>query len=87
MPRYVISLRLRHPSRDVGLAAAIDGVADRLSPHRDLLRAIADEGGEAELFVGWFIPSGNGGDAFGWPLLTRLADLRLTLGFDVYPTR
>ncbi len=137
MPRYAISLRLKHPSRDLAvagaalgltstrvwragdrrtspkgapldgvwdasfwtapllrglsrdesLAAAVDGIADRLTPHRDLLRGIVAEGGKAELFIGWFIPSGNGGDDFGWQLLARLADLRLDLGLDVYPTR
>lgn len=56
----------------------------RLSMHRDTLQAFAAQGGHCGLFVGLF-----GEEAYGFELRPELsaglAELKLTLGFDVHP--
>jgi hypothetical protein len=73
-------------SVDRNLAAAIDAVLDRLADRKAFFRDFAQSGGRSELFVGWFFGDGNSGDVLGHELLGRLADFRLDLSFDVYPT-
>jgi len=40
-------------------------------------------GGSAEFFIGWFVDR-NSGDILDWSLLRELADLHISLSFDIY---
>lgn len=59
-------------------------VSRKLKSNAEFLSEIVSTGGEVEYFIGWFI-SGNSGDIFDYTLLQQLADLKITLLFDIYP--
>jgi hypothetical protein len=61
---------------------ALEPVLDRLDPAKGDLRALADDGGRAELFVQWHF-DGNSGETFDWVLLRRLSELRIDLSLDI----
>jgi hypothetical protein len=65
-------------------------LADALETHVASLRdctQFLDEfhasGGSAEFFIGWFVDR-NSGDVLDWSLLHELAELHVSLSFDVY---
>src|SRR5262249_18424361 len=72
-------------SADSDLAGALNTIVDRLSVKKALFKLLTANGGEVELFVGWFFNHGSRGDVFDHKLLGRLADLNIDLSFDVYP--
>lgn len=69
---------------DEGLESFLRSVHQRLEMHRDVLRTFFVRGGRCGLFIGL-----SGENAFGFELDPSLgaglADLKLTLGFDIYP--
>lgn len=73
------------PALDV--AAFLEARVRDLSPHRALFEAIAAEGGRAEFFIGLFAERFNCGFDLSPALQRACADLRLSLGFDVYGYR
>ena len=73
-------------SKTQTLSRALGQVVEELEPKRQVLLDFVDDGGEAELFIGWFFDEGNSGDVFPHQLLRQLADLCLDVAFDVYPT-
>lgn len=66
------------------LRSAVGELLDLLAAHKDFFHRIRAEGGEVELFIGWFF-DGNSGDIFDCDLLGRMADLKIDLHLDVYP--
>ena len=70
--------------RDKELPAAVGEIVDQLLPHRGFFERIRSEGGAAEFFVGWFFNRQSGG-TFDSDLMSRIADLKIDLSFDVYP--
>jgi len=67
------------------LPELISDSVKRLTAHRDFfLQLKNDEGGSAELFIGWFL-SRSGGDTLPSDLLLEVANLGLDLSFDIYP--
>ncbi|TXI49276.1 MAG: DUF4279 domain-containing protein [Lysobacter sp.] len=73
------------PALDV--AAFLHERARALSPHRAVFDAIAEEGGWAEFFVGFFAEDFNCGFDLSPELQRVCAELHLSLGFDVYGYR
>jgi Domain of unknown function (DUF4279) len=69
---------------DKELEAAVGEIVDQLVPHRPFFQRIRSEDGKAEFFVGWFFNRQSGG-TFDCDLMTRMADLKIDLSFDVYP--
>jgi len=65
----------------------LDAQARALSPHRALFESIANEGGRAEFFIGFFLEAFNCGFDLSPELQRVCADLRLSLGFDIYGER
>ena len=69
---------------DEDLQDYLRGIQQRLAMHRDILQTFYIRGGRCGLFIGLF-----GEDNFGFEvdpsLGAGLADLKLTLGFDIYP--
>ena len=62
----------------------IRSVTLALQPHRDFFHRLRAEGGDIEFFIGWF-GNGNFGDTCPHDVSGILADLKIDLGFDVYP--
>jgi hypothetical protein len=73
-------------SKELDLSTAINEVLSKLGQHGEFFSEFAMSGGKSELFIGWFFGEGNSGDVFEWRLLEKLAELRIDLSFDVYPT-
>ena len=71
---------------DQDLPNAIGSVLDRLDSRKAFFQEYAASGGSSEIFTGWFLADGNSGDVLKHGLLARLADFRLDLSLDVYPT-
>jgi hypothetical protein len=55
----------------------------RLKPHKEFLARLSADGVKFRFFVGWFSES-NSGERHEWALLRDIADLRISLDFDVY---
>lgn len=73
------------PTRDDGQCFSfIHSVALALQPHRDFFHRLRAEGGDIEFFIGWF-GNRNFGDTCPHEVSGILADLKIDLGFDVYP--
>jgi hypothetical protein len=72
------------PSEETLLEEYLDHFAKQLAPSRDFFARVRSEGGRAELFIGTY-----GGRNFGFEfppsLLNTIADIGLSLSFDVYP--
>lgn len=66
------------------LAATLEEHLGLLEPHADFLHSFTSSGGGIHYFIGWFTTDAAGGESFGWELLGRLAQLRISLWFDVY---
>jgi hypothetical protein len=62
----------------------VDAMIDRLEPHKALLSAIADGGGNVMLIV--HLPGDvNIGSTLRWREMARLANLHVDLGIEVFP--
>ena len=61
----------------------IKRILDELEVHGDVIRSLANSGGRLEFFVGWFSDF-NSGDIFGWDVLARMGQLKISLALDVY---
>ena len=72
------------PSEGTLLEEYLDDLAKQLTPSRDFFARIRSEGGRVELFIGMY-----GGRNFGFELssslLSAIADVGLSLSFDMYP--
>jgi len=74
----------RIASRNAGnLPEAIRESVTALRLHSDLLRELIESGGRLEYFIGWFF-AGNSGDIFDLALMAALAELGISLNFDIY---
>lgn len=65
------------------LPREMHSVLSKLRKHKQTLKQITDSGGEISLFIGWFCDFNCGG-TLSWNLLSELAELRVSLEFDVY---
>jgi hypothetical protein len=63
---------------------AIHETLKRLVRHRSFLHHLREEGGGAELFIGWFFEN-QSGDVLTHQCLALAGDLQIDLSFDVYP--
>ena len=72
------------PSEGTSLEEYLDDLAKQLTPSRDFFARVRSEGGRVELFIGMY-----GGRNFGFELspslLSAIANVGLSLSFDVYP--
>jgi hypothetical protein len=59
-------------------------VAAKLQPHKELLNKLAIEGYHSEIIVSWSVEE-NVGDSLSPDLMGKFADLKVHLGFDLYP--
>ena len=66
------------------LVAALVEIVEGLTPIKSDLRALAEDGGSAELFVGWML-AGSSGDVLDWSLMQMLSEHRLDLSLSIYP--
>lgn len=57
----------------------------KLEAHKGLLNEITGTGGRLQLYISFFV-SKNAGEIMDWELLWKLAQLRLSLAIDIYPT-
>lgn len=69
---------------DEQCAAFIHSAAMALQQHGDFFHRLRSEGADTQFFVGLF-SSGNFGETFEHDLLGILSDLKIDLGFDIYP--
>lgn len=63
---------------------AIGDVLNKLARYRAFLHRIREEGGAAELFVGWFLEN-QSGEVLSHQWLALAGDLQVDLTFDIYP--
>ena len=70
-------------SEDESIADAIEGMLQKLSPHKSLLDELANKGCDLQLIVSIDV-EGNTAHGFAPALLQKLSDLHLTLWFDLY---
>lgn len=61
----------------------LETLVNRLEPYKAFLSHLVDTGGRAELIVK-FLGDGYFGDSLPSSMLTRIGDLRLDLGIEVY---
>jgi hypothetical protein len=80
---FWVGLKSEGESRTRDLPAGLEALAARLLPHRHFLHRLRDEGGDAEIFVGWFAAE-QGGDILTHELMSQLADLKIDISFDLY---
>ena len=73
----------RHETTGQWFASKVAELLAELEPHRDFLRALRATGGRAEVIV-QFLGDGYFGDALPVPTLSRLADLDLELGLEIF---
>jgi hypothetical protein len=74
----------RFPDEDESsLAAGLEKRVARLRNYKHFLDEFHSSGGSAEFFIGWFVDR-NSGDELHWSLLRELADMHISLSFDVY---
>jgi hypothetical protein len=71
-------------SSDMSLDEALNGVVDKLAPHREFLISIRDSSGGCDCSIGIFT-SANFGIEIPVALMRRLVDLGVDLGIDAYP--
>jgi len=69
---------------EAGLVETLKAHLDLLEPHQSFLRSMVSEGGRIYYFIGWFATDRSGGETLDWETLERLANLRISLSFDVY---
>jgi hypothetical protein len=61
----------------------LEALVNRLDPHKAFFNHLVDTGGSAELII-QFLGDGYFGDSLPSRLLTKIGDLRLSLGIEVY---
>jgi hypothetical protein len=86
MARYLLDVgddRLRAMAGQVAPVCRSE-LLDQLAPHGSFFHRVRAEGGQVELFIGWFL-DGHTGDLFTLDLLGRLADLKIDLSLCLYP--
>ncbi|MGL4968403.1 MAG: DUF4279 domain-containing protein [Inquilinus sp.] len=83
---FWVGFESKGENRTRDLPAGLRALAARLLPHRQFLRSLRDEGGEVEIFVGWFAAE-QGGDVLTHELMSQLADLKIDLLFDLYVSK
>jgi hypothetical protein len=66
------------------LCASLASHLSMIETRRPFLIQFCSSGGTIEYFIGWFTNGLNTRETFGWELLRRLADLGISLSFDVY---
>ena len=64
--------------------ARLDRILDRFSLHRDFLRKIAETGGRTNFIIG-LVGEENIGDTLTERTVAKLADLKGSLGVEVFP--
>jgi hypothetical protein len=69
---------------DEQCAGFVHSAAVALQQHRDFFHRLRGEGADIQFFIGLF-SSRNFGETFEHDLLGILSDLKIDLGFDVYP--
>jgi hypothetical protein len=74
----------RLPADGTTLAHRLRKILTRLEPIAQKMAAFVEDGGTAELFIGWHFER-NSGDLLDWELLRGLADCRVSLSLDIYP--
>jgi hypothetical protein len=79
---WVHELEPESPTAD--LAQFLDRLAARLADKAPFLARLVAEGGDAEIFIGFFLERDITGFVLPASLQRRLADLHLDLNFDVY---
>ena len=72
-----------HEHSEQSLPDQIAEALQLLSPYKDALNQIVISGGRLEFFVGWFL-DGNSGDVLEYQLLDQLAEMQISLSFDIY---
>jgi hypothetical protein len=70
---------------DLRLAAHLDFIAGSLMPHRSALNEFSSSGGEMSLYISVF-PSENSGETIDTSILEKLAELKISIDLDVYPS-
>ena len=63
---------------------ALVEIVEGLTPCKSDLRALAKDGGSAELYVGWAF-AGSSGAVLDWSLMQLLSEHRLDLALFIYP--
>ena len=66
------------------LEDSINEVLEKLILCKDLLLKFTSKNGSIEFFIGLFVDA-NSGIVLDTDLIKRLADLKIGLGFDIYP--
>ena len=67
----------------VDLPESLAAALTYLRPHKDFLVRLSMDGVKFRFFIGWFSEF-NSGERFEWTLLRDIADLNISLDFDVY---
>ncbi|MFG6110513.1 DUF4279 domain-containing protein [Stenotrophomonas nematodicola] len=70
-------------SDDLTFELAISNLSQQLAKSKGFLDSLSSTGGHLEYFIGWFSAE-NSGFVLEGGLLRLLADLRISLAFDVY---
>ena len=65
------------------LSSALGRLVDGYQSKKDVFHELRRSGGNVEFFIGWFFNQ-NSGDVLGFDLLSKLAELKIDLAFDVY---
>jgi hypothetical protein len=71
-------------SENETLPSCLDKVIAKLQPHKEFLNRLANEAYHSEIIVSWSVEE-NVGDSLSPELMGKFADLKLHLGFDLYP--
>lgn len=71
-------------SDDVTFELAISSFSQQLAKSKGFLDSLSSTGGHLEYFIGWFSAE-NSGFVLEDGVLRMLADLRISLAFDIYP--
>jgi len=81
---YWMATLIERAPYELSLSKAVEKQLNLLDDKRDFLRGFVEDGGRSELYIGWHSEPGGGGDVFEYPLLARIADLRLNFAFEVF---
>ena len=71
---------------DGELARCLRAAIERLEKYADFLKQMRKDGGDIQFYVFWY-PNGDTGEVFGVDLLSRMAELGIDLGLNVYDDR
>ncbi|MDB5384929.1 MAG: hypothetical protein JWM11_575 [Planctomycetaceae bacterium] len=73
----------RLSSESISIEQFLADANGRLTQHREFFRELASSGGYLEYFIGWF-GGGNFSATLEPVLMAAIADLGISIGFDVY---